>query len=103
MFANVFEKFKKSIAKKSQTQDELQREFDQVKINYASLATSDLYKLFKEYFTAKIELNRDDLEREKDLNIINRKQAEILVYRSVMEDIEGMYEMMLQEQPESKL
>lgn len=56
----MFEKFKKKKAV-NKTLDQIEIEFDQERQRYLTAANSDVFKFFKEYFEAKIEINRDSL------------------------------------------
>jgi hypothetical protein len=95
MFEKLFAKFKKQLSKPEKTAAELEAEFDKLKVAYCNIANSDLYQLLKEYFEAKIEINRDIIEL-KNVNVeaervhIAQAQAEIKVMRDFIVDIEGM-------------
>jgi len=54
----MFKKFRKK-QEVNKTIDQIQAEFDQEKVKYINAVNSDVFKFFKEYFEAKIEINRD--------------------------------------------
>ena len=95
MFEKLFEKFLNNISKAEKNSQELEIEFDKLKLDYAKIGTSDLYKLLTEYFLARIEINRDLLEEknpmvETDRPILMNILAENRVMRKFIEDIEAM-------------
>lgn len=95
MFESLFSKFRKQLSRPERTGQELETEFDRLKIQYANLASSDVYQLIKEYFLAKIEINRDlfevkNISNEADKALLGNAQAEIRVMRDFIADIEGM-------------
>lgn len=105
MFEKLFEKFNKKITKADKTKEELEVEFDKIKVEYAQIATSQLYNLFSEYFLAKIEINRDLIDHKNpliggDRIKILELQSENRVMRGFIEDVEGMRKMVEQEQEE---
>jgi hypothetical protein len=93
MFNELFAKFaSKRIAPILKTEAELIQEFEKVKKGYASIATSAIYKLLKEYFEVKIEINRDALESLPldEAEKLRMFKAEIKVMRNFLQDIEDM-------------
>lgn len=102
MFEHLFERYKKKKLNSVKTQEELEVEFEKIKTDYASIGTSEVYLLLKEYFLTKMELNRDLME---EANIddpaqvvhIRKAQAENRVYLSIISDIEGMIEQLQQD------
>jgi|GEM_PF-6441463 hypothetical protein len=92
MFRELFANFQKRELPALKTELELINEFEKIKRAYASIASSNLYKLLKEYFETKIEINRDALEvlgldQSEKIRVF---QAEIKVMRAFIQDIEGM-------------
>lgn len=89
MFQELFSKFRKNTPKAI---DNLEMEFDKMKKDYASIATSQLYNLFKNYFETKIEINRDAFEAVNlnDMEKVRALQCEIKVMKDFLSDIEEM-------------
>lgn len=110
MFSKLFEKFRTQLSKPERTAEELTAEFDRLKVAYSQIATSDLYQLIKEYYEAKIEINRDILEiknisSDEDKAKMMNAQAEIRVMRDFindMEDMKNQYELNNQQSAEIK-
>ena len=78
------------------TEEELVQDFALLKVKYAQLANSDLYKFFVEYFLARLEINRDLMEGlnpldEKNRTILLKAQSEASVIRKFIKDIEDMH------------
>lgn len=97
MFEKLFEKFKKReiTTTAEKTSQQLEQEFDLIKKEYAKIATSDLYKLFKNYYEARIEINRDLMEEKNPIVEGDRVKfvelrAENNVMRGFIIDIEDM-------------
>lgn len=106
MFKDLFSKFKKTKVTPVKNESELIQEFEKLKKAYASIATSQLYQLIKEYFETKIEINRDALEATTLQDKIQTYQAEIRIMRSFIQDIEDMrseYEREMAEKAEVKI
>lgn len=95
MFKNLFARFRKYDIQPIKTEEELRNDFSMVKYQYANLATSDLYAFLKEYYTARLEINRDILEGLNPFSDENRSrilqaQSENKVIRDFITDIEDM-------------
>jgi hypothetical protein len=108
VFDQLFTRFKKKPVNAVLKTDELEAEFRKAQIEYAKIADSDIYAFLREYFLAKLEINRDQLEKLGVDNVENMVrfrecQAENKVYRSMMKDIESMKEIVEIERLNSKL
>lgn len=105
MLSTFFDRFKKvkEQSAPAKTMDELEREFDKMKVAYATVGTSEVYTMLKEYFLVKIEINRDLIELttpigEDTRTKIVQAQAEIRVMRDFIADIEEMKNLIVQDQ-----
>ena len=95
MFEDLFKKFKKRRLNSLKSLEEIESDWEKMKLEYASVGSSDLYLLIKEYFLTRAEMNRDVME---ELNIddkaqlakIRKAQAENQVIYNFINDIEGM-------------
>jgi len=92
MFKELFKKYRKYTQNELKPVEELEKDFDKIKVEHAALVTSELYALFKEYYLARIELNRDELEKDLDEKETQRLRAENDVMRRFILDIEDMKE-----------
>lgn len=95
MFDELFSKFRKKINKAEKTSEELEAEYEKLKLQYAQIANSDLYGFITAYYLAKIEINRDVMETkdplvEADRFALVNLRAENRVMKYFMEDMEGM-------------
>lgn len=63
--------FKKRQAKK--TNEAIQADYERQVVQFKNAANSQVFKFFKEYFEAKIEINRDAITL---LDALNKKDAE---------------------------
>ena len=100
MFNQLFAKYRKTVEEPVnsliKTQQELEQDFALLKVKYAQIANSDLYKFFVEYFLARLEINRDLMEGlnpfdEKNRTILLKAQSESKVIRQFIRDIESMH------------
>lgn len=105
MLSTFFDRFKKvkEESAPAKTMEELEREFDKMKVAYATVGTSEIYKMLKEYFLVKIEINRDLIELtaptgEDARTKVVQAQAEIRVMRDFIADIEEMKNLIVQDQ-----
>jgi hypothetical protein len=95
MFEKLFSKFKERKSLADKTSEEIEAEFEKIKVQYANLGTTDTYLILTEYFLAKIDINRDVMEQKDPLieadrfEIVNRR-AENRVMRGLIQDIEHM-------------
>lgn len=91
----MFDMFKKRklVSQNSKEMEQLQHEFEQEQKKYILMANSDVFKFFKEYFEAKIELNRDRLELLDKGNEERLLKAENKVMREFVSDIESMQQL----------
>ena len=97
MFEKLFERFRAKQSKAERVSEDMEREFDRIKLEYSKIATSDLYKLIIEYFLTKIELNRDMIEEKNPLIKEDRYRevelkAEIKAMKGFITDMEDMKE-----------
>lgn len=95
MFNNLFDKFRKHEILPVKQKEELEREFANIKISYATIASSQIYSLLKEYYLARLEINRDILEQLNPVYAGNKHkilaaQAENKIIRDFISDIEDM-------------
>jgi hypothetical protein len=95
MFENLFAKFKKYDIQPIKNMEELEAEFSLFKAKYAQIANSELYQFLKEYFKARLEINRDILEglnphSEENRSRLLQAQSENKVIRDFITDIEEM-------------
>jgi hypothetical protein len=107
MFSNLFAKYRKIKVEETnplvKTDEELTQDFALLKVKYAQIANSDLYKFFVEYYLARLEINRDLMEGlnpfdEKNRTLLLQAQSEAKVIRKFIKDIEDMHNNMVEPQ-----
>jgi len=95
MFKKLFAKFRKYDIQPIKTEEALTHEFETLRVKYAQIGNSELYKFLSEYYQARLEINRDIIEglnpysSENQARIL-QAQSENKVIRDFISDIEDM-------------